>query len=75
MHDQGVPVGRERVLKSMQRQGLRSVYRHPYRVTTDSDHDKPLAANLLERQFDGWAVHQAWVADITCIVNDEGWLT
>lgn len=74
IHDQGVPVGRERIRKSLQRQALRSVYRRPYRVTTDSDHDKPLAANLLERQFDGWAVNQAWVADITYIATDEGWL-
>jgi transposase InsO family protein len=74
IRDQGVPVGRERIRKSLQRQGLRPVYRRPYRVTTDSDHDKPLAANLLERKFDGWAVNQAWVADITYIATAEGWL-
>jgi len=65
MHDEGVAVGRERIRKSLQRQGLRPVYRRPYRVTTHSDHDKPLAANLLERRFDAWAINQAWVADIT----------
>lgn len=74
IRDQGVPVGRERIRKSLQRQALRPVYRRPYRVTTHSDHDKPLAANLLERQFDGWAVNRAWVADITYIATDEGWL-
>ena len=74
MHDEGVAVGRERIRKSLQRQGLRPVYRRPYRVTTHSDHDKPLAVNLLERRFDAWAINQAWVADITYVATDEGWL-
>jgi transposase InsO family protein len=74
MHDEGMPVGRERIRKSLERQGLRPVYRRPYRVTTDSDHDTPLSPNLLERRFDGWSVNQAWVADITCVATDEGWL-
>ena len=52
MHDEGMPVGRERIRKSLERQGLRPVYRRPYRVTTDSDHDTPLSPNLLERRFD-----------------------
>jgi transposase InsO family protein len=43
-------------------------------VTTDSKHDKPVAPNLLERRFDGWTPNQAWVADITYVLTDEGWL-
>ena len=74
IHDEGMPVGRERIRKSLERQGLRPVYRRPYRVTTDSNHDKPLSPNLLERRYDGWSVNQAWVADITYVATDEGWL-
>ena len=74
MRDQGIPVGRERIRKSLRRQGLRPVYRRPYRVTTQSNHDQPVAPNLLERRFDNWAVNQAWVADITYVATDEGWL-
>lgn len=74
MRELRAPVGRERIRKSLQRQGLRPVYRRPYRVTTDSKHDKPVAPNLLGRRFDGWTPNQAWVADITYVLTDEGWL-
>jgi transposase InsO family protein len=74
LRESGPPVGRERIRKSLHRQGLRPVYRRPYRLTTDSDHDKPIAPNLLDRRFDDWTVNQAWVADITYVDTDEGWL-
>ena len=72
--DQGVQVSHERVRNSLKRQGLRPVYKRPYRVTTDSAHKKPIAPNVLNRRFDGWQVNQAWVADITYIATGEGWL-
>jgi putative transposase len=62
------------VRNSLKRQDLRPVYKRPYRVTTDSAHHKPLAPNVLDRRFDGWAVNQAWVADITYVATAEGWL-
>ena len=70
----GLQVGHERVRKSLERQGLRPVYKRPYRVTTDSAHQKPIAPNVLKRRFDGWQVNQAWVADISYITTAEGWL-
>jgi transposase InsO family protein len=71
---EGLRVGNERVRRSLQRQGLRPVYRRPYRVTTDSQHAKPVASNVLARRFDGWQINRAWVADITYIATAEGWL-
>ena len=71
---QGVPVSHERVRNSLKRQDLRPVYKRPYRVTTDSAHNKPIAPNVLDRRFDGWCVNRAWVADITYIATGEGWL-
>jgi transposase InsO family protein len=47
LHAQGFSPGHERVRKSLLRQKLRPVYRRPYRVTTDSKHDEPIAANIL----------------------------
>src|SRR5438093_477537 len=52
----------ENVRNSLKRQELRPLYKRPYRVTTDSAHHKPIAANVLDRRFDGWEVNQAWVA-------------
>jgi len=74
LRKQGLQVGHERVRKSLRRQGLRAVYKRPYRVTTDSDHAKPIAANALDRRFEGWTVNRAWVADITYVATVEGWL-
>ena len=58
----------------MKLNGLRSVYRRPYRVTTRSDHVKPVAENLLDRRFRQSAMNRAWVADITYVPTGEGWL-
>ncbi|WP_080502026.1 IS3 family transposase, partial [Burkholderia cenocepacia] len=71
---QGRPVSAERVRRSLQRQGLRPVYKRPYRVTTDSTHRLPVAPNLLDRRFDDWQPNQAWVSDITFVATDEGWV-
>ncbi len=70
----GLRVGHERVRRSLWRQGLRPVYKRPYRVTTDSRHSQPLAPNVLARRCDGWQPDQAWVADITYIPTQQGWL-
>jgi putative transposase len=70
----GVVVGHERVRNSLNRQGLRPVYKRPYRVTTDSNHRQPIAPNVLARRFHGWPVNRAWVGDITYVETREGWL-
>jgi hypothetical protein len=74
LRKQGLQVGHERVRKSLVRQGFRPLYRRPYRVTTDSNHKKPVADNILDRRFDGWPVNRAWVGDVTYVATAEGWL-
>ena len=74
LQSQGHVVGHERVRQSLRRQGLRPAYKRPYRVTTDSAHDKAIAPNVLKRRFDGWPPNQAYVADITYIHTRQGWL-
>ena len=59
LHKQGHQVGHERVRRSQVRQGLRPLYRRPYRVTTDSNHRKPIADNVLDRRFNGWTPNRA----------------
>jgi putative transposase len=72
--EQGQAVSQERVRRLMKLNGLRSVYRRAYRVTTQSDHAKLVAENLLDRRFHQEAVDRAWVADITYVPTGEGWL-
>ena len=71
---QGRRVGQERVRRLMKLNGLRSVYRRPNRVTTRSDHAKPVALNVLDRRFHQSEVNRAWSADITYVPTGEGWL-
>ena len=42
--------------------------------TTDSRHDRPVAGNVLDRQFTAPLPNQKWAVDITYIPTDEGWL-
>jgi len=47
----------------------------PRRVrTTDSRHNLPIAPNLIDRNFTTAAPNHVWLADITYIRTDEGWL-
>lgn len=72
---QGVRVGKQRVQRVMQDQGLHGRGRKRFRVTTtDSRHNLPIAPNLLDRQFQVEAPNQVWVGDITYIATREGWL-
>jgi len=74
LQDAGRPVGRHRVRRVMRDVGLRAVARRAFRVTTDSNHSLPVAANLLQQNFVATAPHKVWLSDITYIKTDEGWL-
>ena len=58
-------VSRKRVVRLMQEAGLQARLRKRYKVTTMSDHDQPVAANLLDRDFTAAAPNQRWVGDTT----------
>jgi putative transposase len=62
------------VQKLMKLHGIRAKGKRRFKVTTDSNHDLPIAANLLDRQFNVAQPDKAWVGDITYIATDEGWL-
>jgi transposase InsO family protein len=63
--EQDERVSRKRVVRLMQEDGLVARQRKRYKLTTMSDHDQPVAANLLDRQFDADAPNQRWVGDTT----------
>ena len=63
--EQGIPVSRKRVVRLMQAEGLTARVRKRFKGTTMSDHDQPVAANLLDRQFTADAPNQRWVGDTT----------
>jgi transposase InsO family protein len=69
--EQGEPVSRKRVIRLMQEEGLQARARKRFKCTTNSDHDQPVAANLLDRQFTAAAPNQRWVGDTTEFVIGE----
>lgn len=75
LRQQGVGCSRKRVARLMRQAGLRSRRRPKRRVqTTDSRHNRPIAPNLLKRDFRADAPNEKWVGDIVGIWTDEGWL-
>ena len=73
LRKQGVLVSRKRVAKLMRQEGIRSIYRLKYVVTTDSKHAYPLAENILNRNFYPEEVGKVWVSDITYIRVNQKW--
>ena len=57
----------------MQCEGIRASVIPRFVVTTDSDHDNPIADNLLDRKFDVNELGRAWVSDITYIKVNSDW--
>ncbi len=70
----GYPVGRRKARSLMREAGVKARYRKKYKVTTSSDHKKPVFGNVLERGFSMERPDQAYVSDITYIWTQEGWL-
>jgi putative transposase len=48
--------------------------RRSFTVTTDSNHLEPIAPNVLDRDFTAAAPNEKWVADITYVPTDAGWV-
>jgi transposase InsO family protein len=63
--EQQEQVSRKRVIRLMQEESLVARARKRYTGTTMSDHDQPVAANLLDRAFTAAAPNQRWVGDTT----------
>ena len=58
----------------MKLHGIRAKGKRGFKVTTDSNHDRPIAPNVLNREFEVAEPDKVWVGDITYIATDEGWL-
>ena len=67
LKEQGVHCGRKRVARLMRERGISAKTKRRKVKTTDSQHDNPVAPNLLKRDFTADAPNTKWVADITGI--------
>ena len=59
----GFPASKERVERLMREHGIRARHKRRYRVATDSKHKRPVAPNLLNREFTPAAPNQVFSSD------------
>jgi len=73
--DRGYEACVNTVAKYMRNAGLRSKTKKKFIATTNSKHDRPVANNVLNREFASpTKPHQVWLSDITYIWTDQGWM-
>jgi len=70
----GYKVSRPRIARIMKKNNIQSKVRKEWVVTTNSNHNDPIAPNLLDRSFTVDLPGQVWVSDLTYIKTKEGWL-
>ena len=69
-----IPCSENRVARLMREDGLVGIQRRKFKATTNSNHNWPVAPNLLERNFSVDEPNKIWVTDITYVWTWEGWL-
>jgi transposase InsO family protein len=68
------PVSRFKAKKLMDEAGVQVRHKKKFKVTTDSNHKKPVYPNRLKREFDVTQPNNVYASDITYIWTQEGWL-
>jgi transposase InsO family protein len=74
LKDQGVACSQNRVARLMRLRGLKAKQSKRFRSTTKRNQADAAAPNLLKRDFEAEQPGEKWVADITYIPTQEGWL-
>jgi putative transposase len=74
LRDEGIHVGRKRVIRLMQQVRLSAHCRTHRMVTTRANPLAQAADNVLDRDFHADAPNQKWVADVTYVRTASGWL-
>jgi transposase InsO family protein len=72
--DRGYKVGRRKVARLMRENAIVGIPQRKFHKTTDSGHDRPIAENLVRRQFSPTDLDVLWAGDITYVRTWEGWL-
>ena len=70
----GLIVSRKRISGIMKDLNLKVKMKRRYKNTTDSNHNLPIAPNVLNRDFYASNPDEKYVGDITYISTGEGWL-
>ncbi|WP_243137018.1 IS3 family transposase [Alkaliphilus serpentinus] len=71
---EAIPCSRNTVYSIMKENGIKSKRKAKWKATTNSNHNLPVAPNLLEQDFNIKIPNTVWVGDITYNWTEEGWL-
>lgn len=74
LKDQGLKVNKKRVERRMKVLNFKGKQARKFKVTTDSNHQLPVAKNLLNQDFSAMDINQKWAGDITYVWTTSGWL-
>lgn len=74
LKQRGRGIGRERIRRLMKENRIVGRHRKKRCRTTDSNHKLPVAANLLQQNFECANPNRIWLADISYIATDQGFL-
>jgi transposase InsO family protein len=74
LKNEGIACSKNRVAKLMRENKIIARTKRKFKATTNSKHNYPVADNILKQDFTATKPNQIWVADITYIPTDEGWL-
>lgn len=75
LNEMGHACSRNTVAKIMNELGIQAISHRKFRVTTtDSNHEFPVADNVVDRDFTASKPNEVWLSDMTYIPTDEGWL-
>ncbi len=70
----GFSVSRRRIRRLMKAQNLICKTKRKFKITTNSKHKHPVAANVLNRKFEASRPNEKYAGDITYVWTSEGWL-
>jgi len=71
---EGIFCGLARVERLMKLNNLKAKTKRKFKATTDSNHKKAVAPNLLKQNFKATSPNRVWTSDISYIKTGEGWL-
>src|SRR5664280_2441266 len=74
LSNMGYKVNQKRIVRLMHVYGIKAFRKKKYHSTTNSKHNKPVAENLLMRNFTAEGPNKIWLGDITYIRTKEGFL-
>jgi transposase InsO family protein len=66
--------GKNRIARLMRENGIKARTRKIFKITTKSDHNLPIAEDLVRRDFSASQINELWLSDITYIWTREGWM-